>query len=195
MLHRKEVVFETRLEFLTNKIAKEIATILANKKIHILTGFETYTPEIRDNVLGKREPLEFVFHGIENVGKSHFGLIAYILYKPVHNMIDDEADIELKKSIDWLIEACNKNKVTLSLRLNPMYVSAETVWAKSVNHDEYQVPSLKRLYSIASYYKTIGIDSYIGLSSEGLADDLLTYRSHTDYTKDLLKQVICFNRL
>ena len=189
----QEVVFETRLEFATEKILSEVKSILPKKRLIILTGFESANPRIRDVVLYKRESLEDFSRGLDVLGELQYDLTAYVLYKPDPDMTDEEADDDALESIGWLVRETQRRAIPLSIRLNLMYVAVGTAWARELNLATYRPPSLGRALAIAQRTTQHGIECYVGLSSEGLSDERLTYRVREDFNRDLLRQAIQFN--
>jgi hypothetical protein len=186
-------VLETRLEFLDGKIIEQIYQLAPRLKINILTGFETYNPEIRDKVLFKRESLEKFEEGLDKVAANHLDLTAYVLYKPSQTMTDDDAFIEANKSINYLDEQCKHRNISLSIRLNPMYAAIGSRWAKIAQHtSNYCPPRLTDVMKLAEIKKQEGIKIYIGLSTEGL-DNGSNYDVREDYSPVFIRQVKLFN--
>lgn len=189
----KEVVFETRLEFATEEILLQLNRTVPHKRLIILTGFESSNVRIRDIVLAKRETLGDFCKGLDVLGKLHFSLTAYVLYKPDAIMTDEEADADALHSIDWLVEETQRRGIPLSIRLNLMYVAEGTPWARELNRSTYRPPSLEHALAIARQTNRRGVECYIGLSSEGLSEANLTYRAREDFDRALLKQAVQFN--
>ncbi|PKW18324.1 radical SAM protein [Saccharopolyspora spinosa] len=189
----RKLVLETRLEFLTVERLREIAEN-SNKQLDILTGFETVTVDLRERVLGKREPLENFLRGLDAMAAAECELTAYVLFKPDPAMTDEEAWIEAEKAIDYLHEHCAMRGVPLTIRLNPMYVARGTQWARRAEElNGYQPPRLSDIIALAEKKRKEGIPVYLGLTSEGLSDEEKTYRAREDFTRGLLKQGIIMN--
>lgn len=189
----RKLVLESRLEFLTTERLREIAEI-SGKQLDILTGFETVTVDLRERVLGKREPLENFLRGLDAVAEAGCELTAYVLFKPDPAMTDEEAWVEAEKAIDYLHEHCAQRGVPLTIRLNPMYVAKGTQWERRANElNGYQPPRLSDIIGLAEQKRQEGIAVYLGLTSEGLSDEDKTYRAREDFTRGLLKQGIIMN--
>jgi archaeosine synthase beta-subunit len=189
----RKLVLETRLEFVRAERLREIREI-SGKRLDVLTGFETHDPDIRERVLGKREPLEVFETGLDVISTTGAELTCYVLFKPDPTMNDNQAWEEAEASIDYLQQACRQRAIPLTIRLNPMYVAKGTAWARRVNTIEnYQPPRLSDAISLAEKKRAEGLPIYLGLTSEGLSDQRNTYRGSEDFTPTLLKQAIIMN--
>lgn len=187
-------VLETRLEFIEPEIIQQIDRAADRARINILTGFETLDPYIRDEILGKQEPLEKFEEGLDKVAEVGADLTAFVLFKPSQKMTDHEAFIEANKSIDYLVKQCKKRGINLTVRLNPMYAARETIWADiAFDTSEYKPPRLSDVLKLAFQKTHEGVRIYVGLSTEGLSEERSTYESREDFSRELLKKAILFN--
>lgn len=188
-----KIVMETRLEFVDTKRLQELKT-MSGKKIDILTGFETLDEHIRENILGKREPLESFQLGLDRIAACESELTTYVLLKPSPHMSDAQAISEAERSIDYVAENCNQRNIPFTIRLNPMYVAEKTSWARLAKSlKDYKPPKLTDVIALADKKKSEGIKVYLGLTSEGLSDSQNTYRGREDFSTKLLKQAIIAN--
>jgi radical SAM enzyme (TIGR01210 family) len=177
-------VIETRLEFLDIKRLQHIRT-LSGKRVDILTGFETLDEHIREDILGKREPLEAFQSGLDRLAACEGELTTYVLFKPSPYMTDAEAIVEAERSIDY---------IPFTIRLNPMYVAESTPWARLAKSlENYKPPRLTDVIALADKKKSEGIKVYLGLTSEGLSAPENTYRGREDFSSQILKQAIIAN--
>lgn len=189
----RNLVLETRLEFVDASTLMEIRRRAPKANLVILTGFETHDPYIRDHLLFKRESLVEFEMGLNRVAESAAELTAYVLYKPSPYMSDEAAFEEADKSIAYLTDECARRNIQLSIRLNPMYAASGSKWARIAHASStYQPPRLTDVMKLAEQKKASGVQIYIGLSTEGL-DDGSTYMAREDYSPSLIKQVKLFN--
>ncbi len=189
----RKIVLETRLEFLRAERLREIAAH-SGKQLDILTGFETLDEDLRERVLGKREPLAVFLRGLDVVAEAGCELTTYVLFKPDPVMTDEQAWAEAEASIDYVHEHCAARDIPLTIRLNPMYVARGTQWASRAEQVEnYQPPRLSDIIALAEHKRGQGIAVYLGLTSEGLSDENRTYRAREDFTRGLLRQGIVMN--
>ncbi|PPK65217.1 radical SAM protein [Actinokineospora auranticolor] len=189
----RKIVLETRLEFARADRLRQIARD-SGKTLDILTGFETLDEDLRERVLGKREPLESFLRGLDEVAEAGCELTAYVLFKPDPEMTDEQAWTEAEKAIDYLHEHCASRRVPLTIRINPMYVAHGTQWAARAQRlPDYKPPRLSDIVAMAERKREEGIAVYLGLTSEGLSDEDKTYRAREDFTRGLLKRAIVMN--
>ncbi len=190
----RRLVIETRLEFLREERLLELAETSGGKTLNILTGFETHDPQLRDQLLSKRQTLESFEQGLDVVGAVGAELTAYVLFKPEPTMTDDEAFAEAETSIDYLHSECEARGIALQIRLNPMYVAQGTALASRIaTLEDYRPPRLSDVIELAQLKRDEGLPVYLGLTSEGLSDEKDTYRGREDFTRDLLKRGIVMN--
>ncbi len=190
----RRLVLETRLEFVDPSFIQQIKDAAPRVTVNLLTGFETYTPAIRDEILGKREPLPQFEQGLDRVAASGADLSAYVLYKPVPEMTDAEAFAEADRTIGYLREQCARRGIRLSIRLNPMYVAKGSRWAKRASAlPNYHPPRLTDIMRLAEKHAVEGLRVYIGMSTEGLDEPNGSYAAREDYTSALIKPVKLFN--
>lgn len=192
----RTIVCETRLEFVNPEIAKAMQKRLGKAKLEILTGFETRDAYIRDNVLGKNETIQQFLQGLDAVAESGASLTSYVLYKPKSDMNDQEAYYEANSTIDFLFSECKKRKIPLSVRINPMYVAQGSIWEKEMKskNEKYLPPKITDIMKLAEEKtKSLGIKTYIGLSTEGISDPTSTFMAREDYSPRLIKPIKLFN--
>ncbi|XKH34811.1 hypothetical protein ACIU1J_00400 [Azospirillum doebereinerae] len=189
----RKLVIESRLEFVRSGTLRRL-TAEGGKRIDVLTGFETLDATIRDEVLGKREPLDLFLSGLDEIAGGGAELTAYVLFKPSPAMTDEEARDEAEASIDFLTDQCGRRGIPLIIRLNPMYLSRGTPWAKAaLSTPSYLPPRLSEVMALASAKQRDGVRIYYGLTSEGLSEAEGTYRGREDFSSALLKQCIVSN--
>jgi radical SAM enzyme (TIGR01210 family) len=192
----RTIVLETRLEFVNANYLREISAANTRATIDILTGFETLNQEIRDDILGKREPINVFLEGLNTISGTPTSLTAYVLFKASPFMTDKEGFEEAENSIIFLRDQCMVRKIPFTIRLNPMYSAKGSKWSEQAHeYLGYQPPRLSDVLNLAEKMRGIGISIYIGLSTEGLGDPKGTFRDREDFSKDLLKRAIKFNSL
>jgi radical SAM enzyme (TIGR01210 family) len=182
------------LEFITPDYIRDLEASNARVQIDILTGFETVDDRIRDEILYKKESIESFLRGLDKIALTSASLTAYVLYKPSPYMTDEDAKREAEKSIRFLQQACGERQIPLTIRLNPMYVAANTNWLKrALATRDYSPPRLSDVLALAERTRAQGGQVYIGLSTEGLEHPEGTYRSREDFSIELLKRAVDFN--
>lgn len=190
----RRIDLETRIEFARPELLLRLQELAPRTTLGVLTGFETRSPRIRDEILMKRESLSTFLAGLDNIQRAGAALTAYVLFKPDPQMSDTEARIEAGDTIEFLATECAKRKVDLTIRLNPMYRADGSRWARRARATmEYKPPRLTDVMEVAEQATSMGVKVYIGLSAEGLAGDSGTYQARDDYAPALIKYVKLFN--
>jgi len=189
----RHVEIESRLEFLRPERLRELGALVPRATVGVLTGFETQDEQIR-RLLGKREPLSAFLEGLDQLAETTASLTAYVLFKPDPRMTDAEAVEEARASIRFLAKECANRCLPLTVRLNPMYRAVGSRWARVAEASpSYAPPRLTDLMRVAEEEVQHGTPVYIGLSTEGLADDGGSYTSRADYSPRLIRYVKLFN--
>ena len=190
----RRVVLETRLEFLSEDALLGCKRFMGRCRLDILTGFETRNEVIRDEILGKWQPLCEFLKGLDIIAAQGCDLTAYVLYKPDPGMTDAEAAAEAQASVDFLIAETAARKIHLTLRINPMYGATGSKWIELARATEqYCPPSLAEVLRLAKASRARGILTYVGLSTEGLESAGFDYHARKDYSAKLLLEARAMN--
>ena len=91
------------------------------------------------------------------------------MLKPVPNLSEEQAIIDVVNGINYLDKIVNKFNIDINMHLNPTYVAYGTLLEKEFNKGNYIPPALEsvRKAILAAEGKKVSI--YIGLYDEGLA--------------------------
>jgi len=190
----RTIVLESRLEFVDCLVIRNMKQADPRSAVNVLTGFETLDANIRDKILGKREPLEAFEAGLDKVAKSGADLTAFVLFKPSPIMDDTAAYAEAEASIEYLVRQCDRRDIDLTVRLNPMYAAINSKWAEmALATPEYRPPRLTDTLKLAIAKSKEGVRIYIGLSTEDQDLEGGSYKYREDYSRELLKEAILFN--
>lgn len=190
----RRIVLETRLEFADETSLARLEDASDRARIEVLTGFETASNYIRSKILKKRESLEEFLNGLDRLTSTVTPINAYVLFKSDPDMSDTDAVNEASNSIQFLTHACAERGLPLTIRLNPMYAADGTPWARAaVSSARYSPPRLTDVLRVARSARAEGCRIYLGLATEGLANDRGTFREREDFSNDLLKEAVRFN--
>ena len=124
----KEIVIESRVEYITSEKLVEIKEVLNNKHIEIAIGLETVNDYIRNCYINKGILFKD-FKNVLNLCKDHgVGVRVYLLFKPL--FLNEQAAIDdCINSIQTLI-----NLGVNSISINPMNIQkgtlAEQLWSQ-----------------------------------------------------------------
>jgi len=190
----RRIVLETRVEFCDLGYLQSIKELAPKALINILAGFETVDNHIREVILGKRQSIDVFLNGLDNIAAAKSETTCFILFKPDQSMTDQEASDEAWRSFLFLRNECEKRKVILHIRLNPMYRAAGSRWDILASHcPEYQPPRLTDVMKMAQRIRATGTNVYIGLSSEGVENPAGTFFVREDYSPKLIGPIKLFN--
>ncbi len=78
----KEVVIESRVDYITNEKLKKMKSILKNKYIEVAIGLETVDDYIRNRYINKGLKFKDFLDAIHLCKKNDVGIRAYLLFKP-----------------------------------------------------------------------------------------------------------------
>jgi radical SAM enzyme (TIGR01210 family) len=189
----RKIVLESRLEFAEVQFLRMLS-VRSGKRLDVLTGFETLDTDIRDRILGKREPVALFLSGLDAVARAGADLTAYVLFKPDPEMTDGDAVVEADRTMRFLRAECEQRDVRLTIRLNPMYVARGTDWARrAARLPAYRPPNLDDVVGLATRHSAEGLPVYVGLTSEGLSERADTYRGRPEFSTRTLKAAIVSN--
>lgn len=187
------IVLETDLKFINISLLNEIRQIADNVKLNLLTGFETLDENLMIEILGKKRVKSVFEHKLDIIADCGYDFTAHILYKPSPKMSDEDAYVEAKLSAFYLIEECEKRNINLTLRLNPMFAAIGTEWTKkALKTPYYSPPKISDVYSLALELEK-KVSTYVGLSTENKDEKWGSYRINSDFTHELLLDIIHFN--
>lgn len=122
----KEVVIESRVEYLTLDSLLELKEHLSNKYIEIGIGLETVNDYFRNNYINKGLNYESFLEAFEMCKQNKIGVKAYLLFKPP--FLNEQAAIDdCSESIKTLI-----NLKVNTISINPLNIQkgslAEYLW-------------------------------------------------------------------
>ena len=147
----KEIVLESRPEFVRRQILEEIKEIIPNKNIEIAIGLESSNEAIRVHSINKgftNKLYEKAVHLSRDLG---FGVRTYILFKPLF-ISELEAIEDAISSIDYAIKI---GSTTISI--NPMNIQSGTLVEKIWKNGSYRSPWLWSVIEVlrrTSHYRT-----------------------------------------
>lgn len=132
----REVVLESRPEYVQDSVLSEVRSILGDRIIEIGMGLESASDTIRTVCINKSFDLK-TFKASLDIAKGHnIGMRAYVLLKPP---LLTERD-SLLDAISTIRDAQNMGVTTVSL--NPVNVQNDTLVEKLWNRGKYRPPWL-----------------------------------------------------
>lgn len=162
---RPEYVDVAELEFLSRAIAEHALPT----EIEIALGFEAYDEHIRNDVFRKGLSLRAFEDLVDRIRRPGFRLKCYFMQKPVPDMSDEAAILDIQRGIDYLHYMATRSGVRINMHLNPTYVARGTPLAESFLAGRYHPPRLTDVVRALLHASGKSLTVFVGLDDEGLA--------------------------
>lgn len=117
----REVVLESRPEFVTDSVLAEIHNILGDRRIELGIGLESSSDTVRAICINKNFNLQSFTDSVETAKKHGVGIRAYVLQKPPF-LTENSALLDAVKTVS---DALSLGVTTISL--NPVNVQRNTL--------------------------------------------------------------------
>ena len=130
----KEVVLESRSEYITNEKLTEIREFLDEKHVEVAIGLETVDDYIRNNYINKGVFFDDFKDSLRRCKQYGIGVKAYLLFKPPflnEQAAIDDCSLSLKKLINLKVN---------SISINPMNIQKNTLVEYLWFHGRYKTP-------------------------------------------------------
>ncbi|MBI4026608.1 MAG: hypothetical protein HY360_16600 [Verrucomicrobia bacterium] len=164
---------ETRAEYVDFEELEFIARAMEEgdtpTTLELGVGFEVFDDRIRNEVFFKGLELKTFEKLVEMLADYKFQLKCYFMQKPVMDMSDAEAILDIHRAIDYLNDLVRQHGVKINLHLNPTYAAVGTILEQSFRKGEYSPPRLMDVARSALHGRGKDITIFLGLSDEGLA--------------------------
>ncbi len=132
----REVVLESRPEYLNHTVLSEVRSILGDRTIEIGLGLESASDTVRTVCINKAFDIQTFKESLDTAKSHNIGMRAYVLLKPP---LLTERD-SLLDAIATIRAAQNMGVTTVSL--NPVNVQNDTLVEKLWNRGKYRPPWL-----------------------------------------------------
>lgn len=154
--HIKEVLTESRPEFVNEKVIKETKELLKNKKVELSFGLEAATDIVRDQFINKGFSKKDFEKAVKIAHKYKIDTHCYVLLKPPF-LTESEAIDEAVKTIKY----CFKKGV-FGVTLMPCGVQKNTLTEFLYKNNEYRPPWL---WSVIEVIRKTKNDGYVRLDT------------------------------
>ncbi len=177
----REIVLETRSEFVTASLLDTILRWVAPCRLVLKIGLESADRRIREDILHKRMDLAAFEAVVALLGPRRIGLASYVLVKadPAHS--DAEGRADAIATCAYLKRLCAAHGVALTLRVNSMYKARGSVWARAAEKAGWRPPSIVDLARVMLAVEQDGVEVFAGLYDEGLAAEDGHYEARPDF--------------
>jgi hypothetical protein len=152
----KQVVLESRPEYATDDVLKEISALLSDKHVEIGIGFESSSDLIRSICINKGFATHEFEDAIQRASKHDISVRAYVLIKPPF-LTEREALLDSIQTIRYL------DKIGVStISINPVTVQKNTLVERLWKNRKYRPPWLWSVVDVLKQTKsTIAQDTTI----------------------------------
>lgn len=141
----REVVLETRPEYVTDEIMRDTRALLGSRKVELGIGLESSSDRVRALCINKNFDYSAFKSAVEIAHKHTVGVRAYVLLKPPF-MTEAQAIRDVKRTIDDL--------VTLgvsTISINPVNIQKNTLVEYLWNRRKYRPPWLWSVVEVLKY--------------------------------------------
>ncbi len=191
----KTVSLETRPEYVEEWELKALMNILGSEvKLEVAIGYETYDPELRNNVLGKGLSIGSLHRLMKILSDNKVSLKAYVMLKPHHTLSEEEGIIEANNGVKELHDLGEEYNVPVSIHLNPTYIAEGCRLTSELIDHGYEPPELSSIIEVLKKAREYKMLIYAGLDDEGLAVQGGTFRSTGLNIKKTVKAILAFNK-
>lgn len=190
----KEIVLETRAEFVSEELLDRILHCISPCKLTLKIGLESADDRIRNTILAKKMDLSSFESVVEMMGRKRVALASYVLMKadPAHG--DAEAKEDARRTCEYLKELCRRTGTELTLRVNTMYCAEGSVWARWATDHGWKPPSIFDLAELMLEVSSEEVKVFAGLYDEGLATRDGHYEARTDFEPWALETLERYNQ-
>ncbi|MBT8339228.1 MAG: hypothetical protein HKP58_09545 [Desulfatitalea sp.] len=162
---RPEYADFAELEFLSRALTEGDSPT----RLELAIGFEAFNDHIRNALFDKGLPLNQFEKLVRRIAPHGYLLKTYFMQKPVPEMTDEQAVLDIQQAIDYLSDIAAKHQVQINLHLNPTYAAKGTQLETAFHQGRFKPPLLKDVARAALHGHGKPLSIYIGLSDEGLA--------------------------
>ena len=141
----KEVVLESRPEYVQDSILEEMRSLLGNRSIELAMGLESSSDLIRSLCINKNFDFAAFKEAVDIGEKYEIGTRAYVLLKPPF-LTERDALLDAQKTISDAIDA---GATTVSL--NPVNVQSNTLVESLWKKQKYRPPWLWSVVAVLQY--------------------------------------------
>jgi archaeosine synthase beta-subunit len=141
----KEVVLESRPEYVQDSILEEVRALLGNRSVELAMGLESSNDQIRSLCINKNFDFAAFKEAVEIGKKYNIGTRAYVLLKPPF-LTEREALLDAQHTIS---DAISAGATTVSL--NPVNIQSNTLVESLWKKQRYRPPWLWSIVEVLRF--------------------------------------------
>ena len=169
----KMLSLESRVEYIDHDELDYLARALRERTesvaLEIAIGVEAFNDTIRNGAFRKGLRLPNVRTLAGELARRHFGMKTYFMLKPVPEISDEAAILDIHRAIDFLDDVSRTTGCRINMHLNPTYAARGTVLGAAFTEGRFEPPRLEHAARAARHAEGKQITVHVGLSDEGLA--------------------------
>lgn len=189
----EEIVLETRAEFVTEPLIREIVTTIAPSRLVLKIGLESADHTVRESILRKRMDLGTFESAVAILGRHRAGLACYVIVKASPDHSDADGRRDAIETCTYLKRLCGKHSVPLTLRINSMYRAEGSQWATWAAAREWKPPSVFDIAEVMYEVLEDDVPVFAGLYDEGLATADGHYEARPDFERWAMESLERYN--
>lgn len=186
---------ETRPEYVEEWELKMLKNVLGEKiKIEAGIGYETYSPELRNNILKKGLSVEKLHNFVDLLSENHISMKAYLMLKPHYSLSEEEGIIEAVNGVKELHSLSVEYNVPILIHLNPTYIAEGCRLTEEMLEFGFEPPELTSVIEVIRVASELKMPLYVGLDDEGQAVEGGTFRATGLDKEKTVKALVNYNK-
>lgn len=191
----QQLSLETRPEYVEDWELRMLQEVFSRKvAIEVGIGYETYSPELRNEVLKKGLSREALHRLMQQLSDNQCRLKAYLMLKPHHSLSEEEGIKEALLGLEELKNLSHQYGVPVSVHLNPTYIPKGCRLSEEMKAAGYLPPELSSVIAVLKQARALDLNIYAGLDDEGMAVEGGTFRTTGFEKKSTVQAILQFNR-
>lgn len=189
---------ETRIEYIKREKNNSLYSSLGGSRrgsditLEFSVGIEIFNSDLRNRIFKKGlnlADLEKLFWQLNVYYAVKFNL--YFMFKPLPNMTNEEAIIDIKNTIDWADKMVRKYSIKISLTVSPTFIARGSKLKQDFRAGKYTPPKIEDLIRTIKYAKGKPVRIFIGIFNDGL---VIEKDSRDDDDKIIIAKIMEFNK-
>lgn len=162
----KNVVVESRPEYIEERSVKKLKKILGEKDLEIAIGLESSDNFIREKVINKGFDLKDFENTVKVIKKTKSKLRVYVLIKPLI-LTEKETIKDAIQTTKYVFKVGKKMKVETEIQLEPVFVKPPSLVFTAWKKDQYRAAWLWSVVEIIKEVSKYG-KIHVGIDPEGM---------------------------
>ena len=194
MTNLEVISLETRPEYIRRERLEEVRSRTHARVVDMTVGFETQDDEIRIGLLRKKTFRRLMEERIRLLVELGIRFTSYVMIKPAPGMTEEAGVREAIATIEYLADVCARFGTSFVAYLTPTYIAEGSHLARTTKPGEWVPPTIQSVLRVAAAGWRMGVPTYSGLWSEGLAEDGYDFRGREGYDPAIRQALLKVNQ-